>query len=228
MTRFLRACFEDGKQVNQTESRVSSHSLKATTLSWCGKYGVSPGDQAILGRHASSLHDTSMVYSRDASVRSVRRLQEVLLAIAKNEFDPDAPRSAYFKKPAPDEVAALAGGETETVWVKDESDDGGSVSSGGSSSDESSSSELPPPPKCIRVALASVEKSHFWRHKQTKTVHYCERLAVEEAGMGDVFACGRPVGANYIGAKDFDSTWMCRMCKSKALKDGALGAKRKE
>ena len=112
--------------------------------------------------------------------------------------------------------------------MKDESEDGGSVSSGSSSGDDSSSDEAPPPPKCIRVSLASLERSQFWRHKQTKTVHYCEQMGASTAGDGAVFACGRPVGANYMGAKDFDSTWMCRMCKAKALKDGALGPMRKE
>ena len=226
VTKFLRLCFEDGPQTVSGGARISSHSLKATALSWCGKYGVSPADQAILGRHASSYNETSIVYSRDASVRAVRKLQEVLLAISRSEFNPDAPRSAYFKKGALEAGATPAA--ADTVWVKDESDDGGSVSSESSSGEDSSGDDLPPPPKCIRVWLGDVARSHFWRHKQTKIVHYCEQLAVSEVEDGVVFACGRPVGANYAGAKDFDSSWMCKMCKSKALKDGALGQKRKQ
>ena len=112
--------------------------------------------------------------------------------------------------------------------MKDESDDGGSVSSDSSSGEDSSGDDSPPPPKCIRVSLGDMARSHFWRHKQTKIVHYCEQLAVSEVEDGVVFACGRPVGANYAGAKDFDSVWMCKMCKSKALKDGALGQKKKQ
>ena len=46
VTRFLRLCFESGSPPSAAESRVSSHSLKATMLSWGGKYGLGPSDQA--------------------------------------------------------------------------------------------------------------------------------------------------------------------------------------
>ena len=86
----------------------------------------------------------------------------------------------------------------------------------------------PPPPKCIRVTLAQLEASHFWKHRQSKVVHYCESFTVAKADAGVVFGCGRAVNSNFHGTKEFDSTWMCKMCKAKALKDGALGPKRKD
>ena len=182
----------------------------------------------MLGRHASAYHEVSTIYSRDASVRAVRKLQEIILAISRNEFNPDAPRSAYFKPVAAVQSTAEGSDKVEELWIKDESEDGGSVSSDSPSENEESEEEMVPPAKCIRVSLARLESSHFWKHKQTKVVHYCENLTVSQMSEGVVFACGRAVSANYLGAKEFDSTWMCKMCKSKALKDGALGPRKKQ
>ena len=228
ITKFLRLCFEDGKEVSPLESRVSSHSLKATMLSWGGKYGLSPADQATLGRHSSVWSESSAIYSRDASIRAVRRLQEIILAIARQEFNPDAPRSAYFKDAKTTEVATVGQTGESAVWIKDESDDGGSISDGSASDEDESEVDEPPPPKCIRVNLAQLETSHFWKHRQSKVVHYCESFTVAKADAGVVFGCGRAVNSNFHGTKEFDSTWMCKMCKAKALKDGALGPKRKD
>ena len=36
----------------------SSHSLKATTLSWCARYGLSPTTWSLLGRHTQALTET--------------------------------------------------------------------------------------------------------------------------------------------------------------------------
>ena len=55
-----------------------------------------------------------------------------------------------------------------------------------------------------------------------------QSFTVAKADAGVVFGCGRAVNSNFHGTKEFDSTWMCKMCKAKALKDGALGPKRKD
>ena len=47
VTKFLRICFEKGQQVSANEARISSHSLKATTLYWCGKFGVSLNEKIM-------------------------------------------------------------------------------------------------------------------------------------------------------------------------------------
>ena len=51
VTRFLRLMLEDEASV-QKDTRVSSHSLKATALSWSSKACRSAPDRAILGRHS--------------------------------------------------------------------------------------------------------------------------------------------------------------------------------
>ena len=42
---------------------VSSHSLKATMLSWCARYGLTPQTRSLLGRHTSCLNQTFAIYS---------------------------------------------------------------------------------------------------------------------------------------------------------------------
>ena len=95
VTRFLRLMLED-EHSGHGDLRVSSHSLKATLLSWASKSGMSAADRAILGRHSSAYLESSAVYARDLAFGAVHRLQEVLRKNHCGEFLPDAPRSGYF------------------------------------------------------------------------------------------------------------------------------------
>lgn len=75
---------------------ISSHSLKATCLSWCAKFGLTPSTRSMLGRHASCINDTFAIYSRDLMVAPAVELQGVIDRIADGSFAPDAPRSMFF------------------------------------------------------------------------------------------------------------------------------------
>ena len=76
----------------------SSHSLKATTLSWCARYGLSPTTRSLLGRHTNALTETYAIYSRDLMGAPVAELQRVIDEIADGSFCPDNPRSEFFKR----------------------------------------------------------------------------------------------------------------------------------
>ena len=76
--------------------RFSSHSLKATTLAWAARYGLSPATRSLLGRHSSCLNETFSVYSRDLMVSPVVELQRVIDDIACGNFSPDEQRSRFF------------------------------------------------------------------------------------------------------------------------------------
>eukprot|EP00971_Amphidinium_carterae_P212513 4217404-Amphidinium_carterae.2 len=77
--------------------RVAIHSLKATTLSWCCKFGVPRETRQILGYHSVPGIRTMLHYSRDEQAVLPRRLWEVLSVVAEGSFDPDASRSGLFK-----------------------------------------------------------------------------------------------------------------------------------
>ena len=77
------------------EDKVSSHSLKATTLAWSARYGLSDRSRAILGHHA--LKDQSMAcYSRDLMTGPTRELCALLLNVKNKNFMPDSTRSGWL------------------------------------------------------------------------------------------------------------------------------------
>ena len=47
--KWLRALLSLG---NKCLERIMGHSLKATTLDWCGKFGLDEAAQTLLGHHA--------------------------------------------------------------------------------------------------------------------------------------------------------------------------------
>ena len=78
------------------DSSLSSHSLKATTLSWAAKAEVPRDQRRILGRHASSVKDSDSFYSRDMSIGPVNSLTKVINMVRDGVFCPDATRANYF------------------------------------------------------------------------------------------------------------------------------------
>ena len=76
---------------------LSSHSLKATTLSWASKAEVPREQRRVLGRHSSAVQCADSFYSRgDISVGPVNSLQKVIRLIRERTFCPDATRENYF------------------------------------------------------------------------------------------------------------------------------------
>ncbi len=76
--------------------RVSTHSLKPTAISWASKYGMTLKEKAVLARHASAVHGSTNLYSRDLLSPVMRRFQEVIDRINKGSFMPDSTRSGMI------------------------------------------------------------------------------------------------------------------------------------
>ena len=237
VTKFLRLCFEE-ERPSVDACRVSSHSLKATTLTWAGKACLGPADQAILGRHSSAFTETSAVYSRDNAIRAVSELQKVIHAIHAKHFLPDCERSRYFPVTRPASEAGESGLATKTEedsWSligKSEVPtsqvvidlEGGVVDSSDtdSSSDESaldSDGSERPAPRCFMHSLSQKTAAHFVRHKVSKLVHFRDS---DETGTCRTLSCGRTLNDNYEGAQRFDDVDMCRRCRLNAERDGIL------
>lgn len=100
---------------------VTSHSLKATTLSWCARYGISPASRSLLGRHTSCLNETFAIYSRDLVCAPVVELQTVIDSIVDGTFAPDCQRSEFFQceSAAPQKSAAPADEDADGHTVED-------------------------------------------------------------------------------------------------------------
>ena len=74
----------------------TSHSLKATMLSWCAKIGAPFKARRMLGYHAKSTEKSTIVYSRDAMAWPLRHLGKTIQLIADGFFDPDETRSGTW------------------------------------------------------------------------------------------------------------------------------------
>ena len=77
--------------------RLTSHSCKATCLSYLSKHGASWEDRAVLGGHCMG-HSSTITYSRDAMARPLMVLEGMLSDVRRNVFLPDATRSGRFVK----------------------------------------------------------------------------------------------------------------------------------
>ena len=82
------------------ERRVSSHSFKATMLSYAAKRGVSVDVRLMLGYH-STPHRMALVYARDPAARTILVLEELLSEIRDKKFLPDATRGGRIVKSRP-------------------------------------------------------------------------------------------------------------------------------
>ena len=91
----------------------SSHSLKATCLSWCAKAGINQSARRILGGHALPKDVSVMEYSRDALAAPLRELDKVLSLIRGGSFLPDAARSGRWKAQPQEPAPSEGSGDTE-------------------------------------------------------------------------------------------------------------------
>ena len=76
-------------------SGVSSHSLKVTTLNWCGKRGLPEFDCLMLGHHVTGSKSRA-VYSRELLSAPLRSYVAMLKEIKAGVFKPDASRSGWL------------------------------------------------------------------------------------------------------------------------------------
>jgi hypothetical protein len=73
-----------------------THKSKTTLLSWCAKAFMPVEDRRLLGYHAATADDTSMVYSRDAAAGPLYKLGEILTHVRTRRFRPDETRSGRW------------------------------------------------------------------------------------------------------------------------------------
>ena len=101
MNSFLKKLFADGGLALEGR-RISTHSCKATCISWCAKHDVSPEHRAILARHSVAALGPTALYSRDIITAALRSLEKVIQAVKGQMFFPDRTRSGMITPvPAP-------------------------------------------------------------------------------------------------------------------------------
>lgn len=95
MNGFMKKLFVDGG-ISIAGRRISTHSCKATCISWCSKHDVSPEHRAVLARHSLATQGPTALYSRDLITSALRSLTAVLSAIRAQTFFPDRSRSGMI------------------------------------------------------------------------------------------------------------------------------------
>ena len=95
ITAFLNQFFETTE-----DNRLSSHSLKETSLSWSAKFGIDEDSRTLLGHHELSSKGKSKslaTYSRDMLSRPLMFYCNMLKQIRRELFLPDLSRSGWMK-----------------------------------------------------------------------------------------------------------------------------------
>lgn len=186
------------------DRRISAHSLKATTLSYAAKFGLSAETRLQLAYHVGGfkmLH----TYSRDAAAQPVLELERVLGAIRAKTFRPDSTRSGRFSSTGPGHcmddavLVDLTEPKQEQVSESEEVQ---------SSSTDESSEEFPKAQARVFRPPEPPEGYVFWQHRKMKTLH------ITKPDFRRVFMCNRAIGP--LHSKDNMSirydTPVCRNC----------------
>ncbi|CAK9112174.1 Uncharacterized protein SCF082_LOCUS52020 [Durusdinium trenchii] len=190
--------------------KISSHSLKATCLSWAAKAGMLLENREILGRHSRSSSTTSALYSRDLQGGALAAFEDMLEKITKGEFVPDAVRSARWPKAGSGPLIDLTIPEAEPEPVKHECTvapiEG--LDHEFDSENESEASSL----GIVDLAPPDDEgpepSGQFWTHNKSKIVHRKNDATV------DHFLCGTKQSVHHIQISDEQrQIWLsCARC----------------
>lgn len=200
--------------IPETSKRsISSHSCKATCLSWMSKIGATKEVRDILGRHVSALEGAGPLYSRDLLSSPLRQLDETIDLIRRSVFMPDHTRSGMLLKSNREDASSASLFPTKrpklennvVIEVKDdlplEADE--NIDSSETSEAESYSSSVDVvaervDPNNVVHLLDVKEDEEFFKHKRTKVVH----IVSPDCRVDDtkLFNCGRSLNGNYMCA----------------------------
>ena len=191
--------------------KISSHSLKATCLSWAAKAGTLLENREILGRHSRSSSTTSALYSRDLQGGALDAFEDMLEKITKGEFVPDAVRSARWPKAGSGPTIDLTIPEAEPEPVKLECTNVAPIDEPDHDFDSENESEVS---SLGIVDLAPPDEEdpephgQFWIHNKSKIVH-----RKNDATAGH-FLCGTKQSAHHIPISDEQrQIWLsCARC----------------
>ena len=77
---------------------LTSHSLKATWLTYLGKYGTPREARQLLGFRLAKGEESSLNYNRDNLADPMRLMNKVIKKVRSGAFNPDAPRGRMHVK----------------------------------------------------------------------------------------------------------------------------------
>ena len=201
---------------------VTSQGLKATSLSWCAKFGMQAVPRQLLGHHIPSHLTSAMTYSRDCLAAPLREYDEVLLQIRLGNFQPDCSRGGRFV--AVREVRSVARGSKDVsntgapgdlgwhvtkedqVWEDDklssESEESSSSEDSGDSDDDLAALQALQKPR--PSAVVAPPDSRFYLCNTSKLLHLRGKRVVQDANtiITHRLRCGKLLSGSYRLASD--------------------------
>ena len=192
----------------------SSHSLKATALSWTAKSCTMTYEERLTqGHRCSPKHGMALLYSRDALAEILTKVARVVRAIQKGDFEPDLPRAERVARALcedPKKFQHLP--ETVPEDLPDDEPTQENVSEDGSDASDIADllgPEVPAPPADVRPRVSKQLLGQCYVHVLSGISH-C-------AAGGDLLKCGRKVTVNMrpLGP-DEPQLNVCQQCASAA------------
>ena len=221
MGRWLKICLAGSE--NHDPTHLTSHGMKATTLSSLAKWGGDPVDRQILGHHSLKDRKSLKCYSRDIQAGPLRSLEKCLHDIRHGTFRPDRTRSGHFPPssstiPAPESARSdrSEAKSLDSVATASENEDRSeSESSTSSSSSSSSGAKIDVLERA--AGRANVEEQPDWKaghrifqHKRTRKLHLI-RFGHDRTS----FVCGRNLTEEHseFRGRILMVSWKCIQCE---------------
>lgn len=203
------------KLASEPPHLIRGHSLKTTTLSWCGKYGLDLPTRRILGHHLDASAISAETYNRGSKGPAVRRLVEVLGQIKKGKFLPDEDRSGRFVDNADERSVAASNAE----------DGDSDYASGDSSSDESDEDyvmdmALNGGPLLLDHVDPALKPRAVDVNRRCKVFRHLFSGMQRLSKSSDSLICGRPLNQRYVmyDGPPVTSVPLCDMCRQRDSK----------
>ena len=193
---------------------TSIHTLKATPLSWCAKWGLDPDTRSILGHHTTG-KSSAECYGRDNLAKPLRELELVLQQIRTRAFSPDSTRSGMIGSETVADPRASFSCALETNQSPDQtavgvSSDSESSSSSSPSDGEDSASEAGDNPDPVIAPRQRAPDVLMYRNIKSRVVH------VVAVGGAESFSCGVRISDDFeqVDSSPFLEIRKCKRCEA--------------
>ena len=165
---------------------IGTHSLKATALSWCSKFGLELSDRRALGYHQTNADRSVNTYARDAMAAPLRSLQKVISAISDQKFFPDKTRSGMF---ADENIPAAVHGSQDQDIVESSSESSGDEEHHDHAQDEDAVDKLTGAWQLHKETRWNGLAAVYFRHQSSRCIHV---LQDEESRCSTLDSNGNP------------------------------------
>ena len=206
VTAALRNALEVAGVDDDRVQQITSHSLKATLLSWLAKAGASVASRRLLGGHIKPGEKSVLEYSRDGLAGPLRELVEIIASVREGRFNPDAARSGRWVANEARRKPVEGDGERESTSTSSSSSASEAWQAGDEKAEDNEGLQA-----LSQVAVEEELFDHTVFHYKVSKVRHLKAANSEL----DVFICGTLISLSYV-AGGVSSQQLCKRCR-KAL-----------